>query len=314
MEGGAPLHETLEASFPRGLMPEGLEATLKHKVRTRIRDFSYRVNFPEDEPWEFVVETFAIAAVDRLHRTFGDNPWFWVVAWPGVMGAAAADFFPQVSSGMERRLVAMDATASHLEALLLSRSLAESGPTDSVPAPAVLGLKAIGQSTLPALPNRGVSKSTLATAAQRSDGHALRKASRERLAAKEAWKPPELPSENLDISLLGLGSASADKVSGKDATGHSGEGSKKDDASIDLENKQPMCMQCCNGMARLTEIPESYGNSIVICDVCHDPCSAIAEPLVETPFWHCVICQLDLCKSCASSQQLHSQTAAFGGS
>merc|ERR1711924_9172 len=67
------------------------------------------------EPWADVVECFAIASLDRVHRSFGEHPWFWVVAWPGVIGAAAADFWEEIGTPVTRRAVASAATAAHLE-------------------------------------------------------------------------------------------------------------------------------------------------------------------------------------------------------
>jgi len=150
--GGAPLWETLEASFPSGLFPDGLEYTIKAKVRKRLRDFGWRIIFPEGDPWQVVIESFAIGGLERIHRGFGDNPWFWVVAWPSVFGAAAADFWPEIGEAAERRLVAYNAAAAHLEAILIRHALADENAVGMLPACAVRGLRAIGQSALPALP------------------------------------------------------------------------------------------------------------------------------------------------------------------
>jgi hypothetical protein len=83
-------------------------------------------------------------------------------------------------------------------------------------------------------------------------------------------------------------------------TGNDGISKQSNDVGIDPEIKQAVCMQCWNGMARITTKPESYGNANVICDLCHVTWSATTT---EGPFWHCVRCEFDLCKSCASSQQ-----------
>lgn len=184
--GGAPLYETLEATFPRGLMPEGLEVRMKYKVRRRLRDVGYRVLFPDDEPWEDIMECFAIASLERLHRSYGEHPWFWIVAWPAVLGAAAADFFEQAGTAAERRAVACTATAAHLEALLVSRALHSADSVDDLPAPAVLGLRAISQSTLPALPAKALSglASSMPSLTQEP-------------AASGGWQPPPLPGMSL---------------------------------------------------------------------------------------------------------------------
>mmetsp|Transcript_18997 Transcript_18997/g.44659 ORF Transcript_18997/g.44659 Transcript_18997/m.44659 type:complete len:350 (-) Transcript_18997:119-1168(-) len=150
---GTPLYQTLVAAFPQGLMPEGLENTIRWKVRRRLRDIAYRVVFPPEEQWQTVVEHFAIAGIERIHRAFGDNPWFWVMAWPSVFGAAALEFWPEHGTPAERRCVAADASAAHLEALLISRALGDSEAAGALPMPALKGLRALGQSTLPALPS-----------------------------------------------------------------------------------------------------------------------------------------------------------------
>jgi len=168
-------------------MPEGLEATIKCKVRRRLRDIGYRVMFPEGEPWADVVECFAIASLDRVHRSFGEHPWFWVVAWPGVIGAAAADFWEEIGTPITRRAVASAATAAHLEALLVKRALGNSDVADALPAPAVLGLRAIGQSTLPALPARALPSQAQLEAAKRLSLES------EKGKSAEVWQPPPLP-------------------------------------------------------------------------------------------------------------------------
>jgi len=152
---GAPLYDTLSAIFPAGLFPEGLEATIKHRVRRRLRDIGYRVVFPDNEPWQGVVELFAIAGLERLHRGYGENPWFWVVAWPSVFGAAAVDFWPEVGSPEERRMIASEAASAHLEAILIRVALSDSDAVGALPASAIKGLSAIGQRTLPAIPTAG---------------------------------------------------------------------------------------------------------------------------------------------------------------
>lgn len=150
--GGAPLWETLDASFPTGLFPQGLEYEIKGKIRRRIREIGYRVEFPEGEDWESIVECFALVGLEKLHNSFGENPWFWVVAWPSIFGAAAVDFWPDVGSGVERRLIASAAAHQKFEAVLIRRALGSTDVGSALPDTAVRGLKAIGQRTLPGLP------------------------------------------------------------------------------------------------------------------------------------------------------------------
>jgi len=167
---GLPLYETLVAAFPQGLMPEGLEHSMRGKVRKRLRDIGYRVAFLPGEPWQTVIEHFAIASVERIHRGFGDNPWFWVVQWPRVFGAAAVDFWPEVGAPAERHALAADASAAHLEAILVTRALYDSEAIGALPMPAVKGLRALGQSALPALPGVSVNEKALLL---RTDGTKL---------------------------------------------------------------------------------------------------------------------------------------------
>eukprot|EP00927_Polykrikos_kofoidii_P067046 TRINITY_DN62583_c0_g1_i1.p1 TRINITY_DN62583_c0_g1~~TRINITY_DN62583_c0_g1_i1.p1 ORF type:complete len:416 (-),score=65.19 TRINITY_DN62583_c0_g1_i1:64-1311(-) len=150
---GVPFWQTLESCFPCGILPSGIENALKGRIRKRLRDVGYRVAFLPGEPWEHMIELFAIAGLDRIHRGYGDNPWFWVVSWPEVLGAAAADFWPDVGPAQERRRLATAAAAGHLEALLMSRALGNSQAFGALPEPAVKGLRAIGQSSVPALPH-----------------------------------------------------------------------------------------------------------------------------------------------------------------
>mmetsp|Transcript_104711 Transcript_104711/g.312768 ORF Transcript_104711/g.312768 Transcript_104711/m.312768 type:complete len:486 (-) Transcript_104711:157-1614(-) len=169
MEGGpvapapvcAPLYETLVAAFPRGLMQEGLEHSIRGKVRRKLRHIGYNVEFQPGEPWQIIVEHFAIAGIDRIHRGFGDNPWFWVVSWPSVFGAAAAEFWPEVGTPEERHSLAAAASAGHLEAILITRALIDSESIGALPNPALKGLRALGQSALPALPSVSVSEKAL---------------------------------------------------------------------------------------------------------------------------------------------------------
>mmetsp|Transcript_50525 Transcript_50525/g.134378 ORF Transcript_50525/g.134378 Transcript_50525/m.134378 type:complete len:364 (-) Transcript_50525:324-1415(-) len=178
--GGAPLWETLEASFPRGLMPWGLENAIKGRIRKRLRDIAHRVQFPPGEPWERVVETFSIASLERIHRGYGDNPWFWVVCWPQVLGAAAVEYWAEIASAAQRRAVATDAAAAHLEALLMSRALSDCDAIGALPAPAIRGLRAIGQNFLPSLPTVSIPQSAaLPPMGEPESG--------------EYWQPPAVP-------------------------------------------------------------------------------------------------------------------------
>ena len=119
----------------------------------RLRDISASIQFPPNEPWQSTIEIFAVAGLDKIYRSFLEQPWFWVVVWPAVFGAAAAEFFPQVGTPDERRWVALETAASYLEALLLNRALSNAGAMGTLPEAAVKGLRAIKQTQVPALPH-----------------------------------------------------------------------------------------------------------------------------------------------------------------
>lgn len=304
--GGAPLYETLESTFPRGLMPEGLEATIKCKVRRRLRDIGYRVMFPEGEPWADVVECFAIASLDRVHRSFGEHPWFWVVAWPGVIGAAAADFWEEIGTPMTRRAVASAATAAHLEALLVKRALGNSDVADALPAPAVLGLRAIGQSTLPALPARALPSQAQLEAAKRLSLES------EKGKSAEVWQPPPLPSNSVGPQVPVLPAAAPSSSSSAPvAPVKSVEDIEvcKTSPGASLHKAESVaCTECGGLMAAMEKSPEAYGSSLIICDRCHSLCG---PKTVQTSkeevdlFWHCSSCQYDLCRKCILHAESH---------
>ena len=57
------------------------------------------------------------------------------MAWPAVLGAAAADFWPHVATPLERRAVAHDATKGHLNALFAAHATEGTDLLASLPAP-----------------------------------------------------------------------------------------------------------------------------------------------------------------------------------
>ena len=145
---------TLETSFPPNLLPRGMEKRKKEKIRRKLRDLGNQIVFPPEDPWEEVLEFFGIAAIDKLHNSYGDSPWFWVVAWPAVIGAAAVHFWPDCDGEpIERHAIASVACAAHLQQLLKERSLENTSGRGTLPAPVVLGLRAIERTSLPGLPN-----------------------------------------------------------------------------------------------------------------------------------------------------------------
>jgi len=223
--GGAPLWETVNASFPNGLFPEGLEYTIKGKIRKRLRDLGYRVTFPPGEEWQIVVECFAIAGLERLHRGFGENPWFWVVAWPSIFGAAAVDFWPEVGPAIERRSVASDAATAHLEAILIRTALGNADTPYALPACAMRGLKAIGQSALPAIPtvSTETDRSVLLSLPHAGNAAALRPGPRT-LTLGGAWLYPALPSAAVHVApeAVEVTTSSSAECSGEPCTSTTG--------------------------------------------------------------------------------------------
>ena len=124
------LYTTLDGAFPKSIMPIGVEHNLKQKIRKKLRKVGWDTLFRPGEEWERTVGGFAIRALDTVYTAYGQNPWFWGVAWPAVLGAAAADFWPHVATPLERRAVAHDATKGHLNALFAAHAGA-SGATSS---------------------------------------------------------------------------------------------------------------------------------------------------------------------------------------
>lgn len=287
MQGGAgaPLYETLGASFPSGLFPQGMEDTIKNRVRRRLRDIGYRVVFPPDEPWQGVLELFAIAALERMHRGYGENPWFWVVAWPTVFGAAAVDFWPEVGSPAERRMVAADAAAQHLEAILIRAALNDSDAIGALPTSAIRGLRAIGQSTLPAIPTVGPESDVPSFALRTSKsapGFAATPLFARNLQAggqlpTAGQQQPDCEPQQGAPPLLQVGQAAAGGAAAP-------------------------CFQWGGfSWSWMQTATEAYGGTTtVVCDQCHELCGTDA-PLNAArlaPFLHCAAERLDLCEAC----------------
>ena len=129
------LYTTLDGAFPKSIMPIGVEHNLKQKIRKKLRKVGWDTLFRPGEEWERTVGGFAIRALDTVYTAYGQNPWFWGVAWPAVLGAAAADFWPHVATPLERRAVAHDATKGHLNALFAAHATEGTDLLASLPAP-----------------------------------------------------------------------------------------------------------------------------------------------------------------------------------
>jgi len=330
MQGaGAPLFETLGASFPAGLFPDGVEQTVKHRVRRRLRDIGYRVVFPPDEPWESVIELFAIAGLERMHRGYGENPWFWVVAWPGVFGAAAVDFWPEQGEASQRRMIAAEAAHQHLEAILIRAALNDSG-RGALPAAAIAGLRAIGQGSLPALPNAGAEGKAAPLAGLTSKSapgfsavplYALsgqqEQAFHQQPPAAADPEPDEPPSGWMPPPVGGQAAppaAAAATACGAvgaprppqpaEAVASPPTGAAAGAAAAGGGAARRACPECRGAMVLMQAAGDAYEqNRCVVCDVCHELCGDDApnSAVRPEPFLHCAACRLDICEQCAGT-------------
>ena len=95
-EAMASFHRHTENAFPVGLMSAGLARRIQTKVRKKIRDIGFLVEFSPRFPARQVIEDFAVACITRLQACYGSNPWFYAVIWPQVLGAAACSFWPDM--------------------------------------------------------------------------------------------------------------------------------------------------------------------------------------------------------------------------
>ena len=86
------LWETLDGALPKAIMPDGLARELQRKIRKELRDIGWDAYASPGPTWVQTVESFSTRGLDRMYEAYGQNPWFWGVAWPAVFGAAAMDF------------------------------------------------------------------------------------------------------------------------------------------------------------------------------------------------------------------------------
>lgn len=150
-EHPAPLWDALWEAFPHNIMPEGIANAVQRRVRRRLRQIAEAMVAVPGCAWQPLIEDFAIAGLERIHKGYGTNPWFWVVDWPEVLGAAAVELFA-VGTHTERWRCALECCSGHFEAMVMRAALSDfCDPSCGMPEPAVLGLRAIGQSYLPAL-------------------------------------------------------------------------------------------------------------------------------------------------------------------
>jgi len=145
--------------LPRGIIPPELEIGFQCCVRKCLREIGNWVVFPVGETSQSSIEHFAIASFDMVNSDWSQNTKSWVAGWPAVIGAAATDFFPDVATPQARGMVAQDAAAAYLEALLLRRAterqaIEEPDSRYMLPNPAALGIQALGTDRLPAMPDQ----------------------------------------------------------------------------------------------------------------------------------------------------------------
>ena len=114
------LWETLDGAFPKAIMPDGLARGLHNKILKKLRRIGWDAHASPGPTWVQTVESFSTRGLDRMYEAYGQNPWFWGVAWPAVFGAAAMDFWPLTATPLERRSAAHFAAKVHLEKLFVA--------------------------------------------------------------------------------------------------------------------------------------------------------------------------------------------------
>lgn len=322
----ADLCTTLLSAFPQGLMPPGMETEMQYKVRRRLRDVGWRVIFPPGEAWQTVVEHFAIAGIEKMQRGFGHDPWFWVVAWPSVFGAAAADFWPEHGTPQERRHLAAEACAAHLEAMLLSRTIRDAGTGGLLPPPAAKALRVLGQSTLPSLPEFKVRDSAMAMPHRPPLHGSPSNAWSSYRPPRSVPQPPpfsaERPQTTCDVepptTTRAPSHASPVHVSPAQVSPAQVSPAQVFPAQVSPEAPPDLTVQrgtqlqleaqpCKCGVGRLVPALRSfdvYGKGLIaLCNLCEKPCGLDTPSAAQAPFLHCSECKWDLCANCATSSR-----------
>ena len=114
------LWETLDGAFPKAIMPDGLARELQRKILKKLRRIGWGAHASPGPTWVQTVDSFSTRGLDRMYEAYGQNPWFWGVAWPAVFGAAAMEFWPRTATPLERRSAAHAAAKGHLEELFVA--------------------------------------------------------------------------------------------------------------------------------------------------------------------------------------------------
>ena len=101
-------------------MPDGSARELQRKIFKTLRRVGWNAHDSPGPTWVQTVESFSTRGLDRMYEAYGQNPWFWGVAWPAVFGAAAMEFWPRTATPLERRSAVHFAAKVHLEKLFVA--------------------------------------------------------------------------------------------------------------------------------------------------------------------------------------------------
>lgn len=121
-------YTTLSGVFPSEFLTPDLAAAVQGKIRKKIRDIGWKVKFPPAVPgtWQMAIESFAMVSVHKCHEAYGHHPWFFLVPWPLVVAAAAAEWWRDFPYGSDhdRWDVAMMMGWTEMQAIMLRRIFA----------------------------------------------------------------------------------------------------------------------------------------------------------------------------------------------
>jgi len=287
---------------------------MQYKVRRRLRDVGWRVVFPPGEAWQTVVEHFAIAGIEKMQRGFGHDPWFWVVAWPSVFGAAAADFWPEHGTPQERRHVAAEACAAHLEAMLLTRTIRDAGAGGLLPPPAAKALRVLGQSALPALPELNVRDSATLHRPPLNGFHSNHRPPLNG-SPSNPWSAYRSPVVAAQPPVLGTQQTPQTTCAAELPVANGAPTTASPEAPTQLTPEvtvqrgiqleaQP-CRNCDAGrLVPALRSVDVYGEGLLaLCNQCDRQCGLDTPSALQAPFLHCSECSWDLCAKCAMASR-----------
>jgi len=217
-----------------------------------------------------------------------------------VFGAAAADFWPEHGTPQERRHVAAEACAAHLEAMLLTRTIRDAGAGGLLPPQAAKALRVLGQSALPALPELNVRDSaTLHRPPLNGSPNNPWSAYRPPF---NAVQPPTLGAQHKTQTTCTFERPVANRA----PTMASSEAPAQPSPEVTVQRGIQLEAQTCRcGAGRLVPALRSvdvYGEGLVaLCNQCGNPCGLDTLGASQAPFLHCSECSWDLCGNCAMS-------------